>query len=74
MDIDTIDIKNQSGKQSIEIPEQFKIDDDDKVYIRKTGNVISIIPYHSAWQNLTDSLQNFTEDSMEERKQPGNNF
>ena len=74
MDIDTIDIKNQSGKQSIEIPEQFKIDDDDKVYIRKTGNVISIIPYHSAWQNLTDSLQNFTEDFMEERKQPGNNF
>ncbi len=64
-----IDIKINSTGQAIQIPEEFRIDDD-KVYLKKTGNIIHIIPYHKPWQNLFDSLSKFTPDFMNERNQP----
>ncbi len=65
----TIDIKKQAGVQAIELPEQFSIDDD-KVYLKRTGNVISLIPFHNAWQNLFQSIDEFSEDFMDKRNQP----
>ena len=46
--------------------------DDDKVYIKKVGNSIFIIPFHNPWQNLIDSTNSFTADFMENRDQPEN--
>ena len=43
---------------------------DDKVYIRKVGNTLYVIPYHSPWQNLIESTDSFTSDFMNERNQP----
>ena len=65
----TIEVKKKAGMQAIELPEQFKIDDD-KVYLKKTGNIISIIPFHNAWQNFYQSLDEFSADFMNERNQP----
>ena len=65
----TIEIKKQAGVQVIELPEQFAIDDD-KVYLKRTGNIISIIPFHNAWQNFHQSIDEFSEDFMTERNQP----
>jgi antitoxin VapB len=65
----TIEIKKQAGVQAIELPEQFAIDDD-KVYLKRTGNIISIIPFHNAWQNFYQSIDEFSEDFMTERNQP----
>ena len=64
----TIDIKKQAGMQVIELPEQLAIDDD-KVYLKRTGNIISIIPFHNAWQNLYQGINEFSEDFMAERNQ-----
>ncbi len=69
MKTEAIDVKTNSNGQAIQIPEEFRIDDD-KVYLKKTGNIIHIIPYHKPWQNLFDSLTEFTPDFMTERKQP----
>ena len=69
MKVETVDIQNNSGIQAIQIPEAFKINDS-KVYLKKTGNVIYIIPYHNPWQNFFDSLTEFTPDFMEERNEP----
>ncbi len=69
MQSEAIDIKTNSTGQAIQIPEAFRIDDD-KVYLKKTGNIIHIIPYHKPWQNLFESLAEFTPDFMNERKQP----
>jgi antitoxin VapB len=69
MKFETIEIQNKEGGQAIEIPESFKIDDS-KVYIKKMGNCLYIIPYHQPWQSLLDSLQQFSPDFMEERNQP----
>ena len=69
MEFETIEIKEQEGFQAIRIPEKLKIDDN-KVYLKKIGNSIYIIPYHNPWQNLFESLDSFTKDFMNERNQP----
>ena len=71
MDIQTINIQNISGYQSINIPDKLKINDD-KVYIKKIGNTLYIIPYHNPWKSMMDSLDKFTPDFMDNRQQPDN--
>ena len=71
MGFKTIDIKTKRGFQAIRIPKQMQIDDD-KVYLKKVGNAIYIIPYNKPWQNLFGSLDSFTSDFMDERDQPEN--
>ncbi len=69
MKIETVDIQNISGKQVIQLPNELRINDD-KVYLKKVGNVIYIIPYHTAWKNFEDSLAEFSDDFMNERNEP----
>jgi antitoxin VapB len=69
MGIETIDIKNNKGVQAIRIPKKMRIKDD-KVYLKKVGNTLYIIPYHDPWRNLIESTDSFTTDFMNERKQP----
>ena len=69
MAFDTINIQNDSGMQAIRLPENYKINDD-KVYVKRIGNAIYLIPFHNPWQNLFESLDKFTPDFMEERNQP----
>ncbi|MFM9945124.1 MAG: antitoxin [Bacteroidia bacterium] len=71
MGFETIDIKTELGNQDIRIPERMKIDDN-KVYLKKVGNAIYIIPFHNPWQNLLESTDLFTTDFMNERNQPDN--
>jgi len=71
MSFEVVDIENQNDFQDIKIPERFKINDD-KVYMKKTGNVIYIIPFHNAWKSLIDSTNEFSDDFMENRAQPLN--
>ncbi|MDB4921337.1 hypothetical protein [Mucilaginibacter sp.] len=69
MSFEVVDIEIQNNFQDIKIPEKFKIDDD-KVYMKKTGNVIYIIPYHDAWKSMIDATNEFPDDFMENRNQP----
>lgn len=69
MAFQTIDIQDISGFQSIKIPDNFKINDD-KVYLKKVGNALYIIPFHNPWQNLIDSVDEFSQDFMNDREQP----
>lgn len=69
MAFEAINIQDIAGSQMIKIPDTFKIDDD-KVYLKKVGNTIYIIPFHNPWQSMVDSLDSFSEDFMEDRHQP----
>jgi len=69
MGIETIDITNSKGVQAIRIPKKMRINDD-KVYLKKVGNALYLIPFHSPLQNLIDSTDSFTSDFMAERNQP----
>jgi antitoxin VapB len=46
MKIQAVGIQNISGQQAIQLLNDLKINDD-KVYLKKMGNVIYIIPFHS---------------------------
>lgn len=46
MTFEAINIQDVAGSQMIKIPDNFKIDDD-KVYLKKVGNTIYIIPFHN---------------------------
>lgn len=69
MKIQAVDIQDISGQQAIQLPNDLRINDD-KVYLKKMGNVIFIIPFHNPWQNFFESLSGFSEDFMNERDQP----
>jgi len=68
MSFEVVDIETLNEFQDIKIPERFKIDDN-KVYMKKTGNVIYLIPYHHAWDSMIDATINFSDDYMEKREQ-----
>jgi antitoxin VapB len=71
MAFEAIEIKQKKGIQEIRIPERLKIKGG-KVYLKKVGNSLYIIPFNEPWQNLIDSLDFFTSDFMETREQPEN--
>jgi len=60
----------QNGQsQAVRLPKEFRFNDD-HVYVKKSGNIVMLIPAHNSWQSLVDSLDKFTDDFMEERNQP----
>ena len=69
MGFETLKIENGKRGQAIRIPKDMKIDDD-KVYLKKMGNALFIIPFHDPWQNLFESVNKFTDDFMKDRNQP----
>jgi len=68
-----INIQEISGSQMIEIPDSFKINDD-KVYLKKVGETLFIIPFHNPWQSMMDSVDQFSEDFMDDRQQNTQQF
>jgi len=68
MNVKELPINEKEGFQSIRLPKEFYINDN-KVYIKKTGNTLQIIPFHQAWNSFKDSLDQFSLDFMDERNQ-----
>ena len=68
MAFEIIEIDNQKDFQDLKIPEKFKINDN-KVYIKKVGDALYIIPFHNAWDGLISATRDFTSDFMENRGQ-----
>jgi antitoxin VapB len=66
MSFEAVELQDTLGSQSIKLPENLRINDD-KVYLRKIGDTLYIIPFHNPWQNLFQSLDQFTPDYMDER-------
>jgi antitoxin VapB len=60
----------QNGQsQAVRLPKEFRFKDD-HVYVKKSGNVVMLIPAKDSWESLFDSLNKFSDDFMTERKQP----
>jgi antitoxin VapB len=60
----------QNGQsQAVRLPKEFRFKDD-YVYIKKSGNVVILIPAKDSWDSLFGSLGKFSDDFMTERKQP----
>ncbi|MBI4319180.1 MAG: antitoxin [Chloroflexi bacterium] len=60
----------QNGKsQAIRIPKEYRFRGT-KVYLKRVGNVVVLIPEQGSWQTLVDSLALFSDDFMADRQQP----
>jgi antitoxin VapB len=60
----------QNGKsQAVRLPEEFRFGSD-RVYVKRVGNAVVLLPYESSWDTLLESLTQFSTDFMIERTQP----
>jgi antitoxin VapB len=55
--------------QAVRLPKEYRLDGTD-VFITSLDGVIMLIPRKTPWAGFVASLQRFTGDFMEERKQP----
>lgn len=55
--------------QAVRLPKEFRFEGD-HVHIKKSGNVVMLIPDKNSWEPLLNSLDKFSEDYMSKRRQP----
>lgn len=59
-----------NGKsQAVRLPKEYRFRGS-KVYIKRIGNAIVLIPEYDSWQSTIDSLSRFSTDFMLDRNQP----
>lgn len=46
--------------QAVRLPRQFRFDGD-RVYVRRAGEAVVLLPWREPWQPLLDSLDQFSE-------------
>jgi antitoxin VapB len=60
----------QNGQsQAVRLPKEFRFDGSD-VFIKKSGNIVQLIPRTDSWNSLFGSLKKLSRDFMSERVQP----
>ena len=56
--------------QAVRLPKEYRFTGD-KVLIKKIGNAVVLLPEKGSWNPLFESLSRFSDDFMEDRRQPG---
>jgi len=67
--VKTAKIFQNGQSQAVRLPKEFRFEDTE-VFIKKSGNVVQLIPRTDSWNSLFDSLKKFSRDFMVERQQP----
>jgi len=67
--METAKLFQNGNSQAVRLPKEFRFEGD-RVYLKKVGNAVILLPYGAAWQSLVDSLALFSPDFMETRTQP----
>ena len=55
--------------QAVRLPKDFRFSGND-VFIKKIGKMVVLLPKDDPWSSLVNSLDQFTEDFMNNRNQP----
>ena len=55
--------------QAVRLPKDYRFDDSE-VFVNKIGDFVVLIPKESKWNSLEKSLNNFSDDFMNNRNQP----
>ena len=67
--MDTAKIFQNGKSQAVRLPKEYRFRGT-KVYLKRIGNAVVLIPEQDSWQTLLESLDQFSEDFMAERQQP----
>jgi len=65
----TAKIFRNGQSQAVRLPKEFRFQED-HVYVKKSGNVVLLIPARDSWDSLAASLSKFTDDFLADREQP----
>jgi virulence-associated protein VagC len=57
-------------KMNDERPDSRQSQQEPYVFVKKSGNIVMLIPAKNSWDTLVQSLAKFSDDFMAERKQP----
>ena len=61
----------KNGKsQAVRLPRQFRFQGTE-VYIKRVGNNVILTPKEDPWESMISALDDFSDDFMAERRQPG---
>lgn len=55
--------------QAVRLPKEFRFEGND-VYIKSYQGIVMLLPKDSPWSSLVNSLDQFSDDFMDERSQP----
>ncbi len=67
--MDTAKLFENGNSQAVRLPKEYRFHGN-KVYIKKLGNAVVLIPEQDSWQSLIESVGLFSNDFMTERVQP----
>jgi antitoxin VapB len=67
--METARLFKNGQSQAVRLPKDFRFEGE-KVFIKRVGNAVVLIPYHDSWETLFESLDQFSDDFMEAREQP----
>ncbi len=65
----TAKLFKNGGSQAVRLPKEFRFEGS-RVFIKKVGDAVVLLPRQDSWQVLFDSLEQFTDDFMATRDQP----
>ena len=67
--METAKLFRNGQSQAVRLPKDFRFEGE-KVFIKRVGNAVVLIPYQDSWETLFESLDQFSDDFMEDREQP----
>lgn len=58
--------------QAVRLPKEFRFENQEELFIKKSGDGVLLLPKNdkTVWEHMFDSLDEFSEDYMNERVQP----
>jgi antitoxin VapB len=65
----TAKIFRNGQSQAVRLPKEFRFQED-YVFVKKSGNIVLLIPARDSWDSLAASLSKFTDDFLADREQP----
>ena len=66
----TAKIFKNGRSQAVRLPKEFQFEGEE-VFIQKHGDAVILIPHEKAWEVFLESLNEFTDDFMEEGREQG---
>ena len=66
--MDTAKLFQNGQSQAVRLPKEYRFTGD-KVLIKRMGDAVVLLPYKNSWSTLFDSLEQFSDDFMEEERQ-----
>jgi len=66
--METARVFHSGNSQAVRLPKEFRFRED-RVYVRRLGDAVILLPYSDPWRSLLDGIHLFSDDFMQTRVQ-----